>query len=1034
LKKGWTRKKVKGGEGGDQKTMDFEYSFILGGGNEDEGGDFNNTDIMDSPSEVVFVENNQNSKIHNIISKTRHKKKKKKAKKKEVKKGKESIEYYFGKNKGKTDDYDRDFENEENGDDGFNESKESIYEYNYSIEGNVIGGGDYEGDFEMSENKKKVKKVKKKENDKNNEWIADEKIMIECGCECYIKRGDTCTCNSFNWFDDMEKFRYEIQKYRRPPILEWGYYLKNGLEFCVINRKYAMSDSCPVIHLFGSTKEGNSVFCEVYDFKPYFYIETENELTYEKGNKLKDFLASVCQMEGILSEISIVKEESKITTHFFHDTPIKNLYKIIMLYPGGVSKLRDKIGKQRILSQIGINVTRIYEANIDFIIRYANDIDMGGTSWVKINRGTSGNGRSRCQIEVRISYKDLIVLKDKDEIPPFRIVSFDIECVNAEGHFPRPEEDAVSQICASLYDTHTRQRRSIGLTLGSCNEIEGKDIYCFKRESSLMLAWSEFLKVCDIDVLTGYNIDKFDNYYLMDRAKSLKIQYTYAQYTRIIRGLTNKDRSQTAKVFDSTFQSKAYGKKKGKKHVCSGIVNLDLLGVIQRDMKLNSYTLNNVALEVLKRQKDDVHHSEIPVLCNKSTEGRTIVLGYCFTDADLPLDIILKRKILTNLVQLSRVTGSDLQGLIEKGQTHKSKTLIMKHTKRLNMILPILTEFEKKAQDRKFIGAYVENPLCGYYGKVEDMDSIRKYMQIYIQTKIVNIFGLKKIKKDVKISYNLTKMFEKYGLGEGIGYIKETRLVHMQGNYNDDDDDDYEYDGDGRFDEKVTYEIEEFFVTPKTIENLNEWNDKGGKITEMIHDEEIQRVIDKMNINENSSKKFKVRKVTWKGDAPIVCLDFKSLYPTIIIAKNLCYTTQTTMAEIKKRGWIEEEDYIVTPTPVKHYFVTTKHRKGILPSILEGLLDDRQAVKDEIKITKDQLMKSILDGLQLALKISANSLYGFTGAGFYPNRDISEAVTAFGQVFIKLAKKLCEEKYTKAKGNILDTICVYGDTVLFFFL
>ena len=59
-----------------------------------------------------------------------------------------------------------------------------------------------------------------------------------------------------------------------------------------------------------------------------------------------------------------------------------------------------------------------------------------------------------------------------------------------------------------------------------------------------------------------------------------------------------------------------------------------------------------------------------------------------------------------------------------------------------------------------------------------------------------------------------------------------------------------------------------------------------------------------------------------------------------------------------------------------------------------------------------------MDGRQLALKISANSVYGFTGAqvGKLPCLEISQSVTAFGRMMIEHTKKEVEERYTVDNG------------------
>lgn len=88
------------------------------------------------------------------------------------------------------------------------------------------------------------------------------------------------------------------------------------------------------------------------------------------------------------------------------------------------------------------------------------------------------------------------------------------------------------------------------------------------------------------------------------------------------------------------------------------------------------------------------------------------------------------------------------------------------------------------------------------------------------------------------------------------------------------------------------------------------------------------------------------------------------------------------------------------------YFVKPQVRKGLLSSILEDLISARKRAKAELKSETDPFKKAVLDGRQLALKISANSVYGFTGAtvGKLPCIAISQSVTAFGRQMIESAK------------------------------
>ena len=89
--------------------------------------------------------------------------------------------------------------------------------------------------------------------------------------------------------------------------------------------------------------------------------------------------------------------------------------------------------------------------------------------------------------------------------------------------------------------------------------------------------------------------------------------------------------------------------------------------------------------------------------------------------------------------------------------------------------------------------------------------------------------------------------------------------------------------------------------------------------------------------------------------------------------------------------------YVVTPN--NDIFMKAETKKGLLPMILEELLGARKKAKQQLAQATDPFEKAVLDGRQLALKISANSVYGFTGAqvGQLPCLAISSSVTSFGR-------------------------------------
>jgi DNA polymerase elongation subunit (family B) len=154
---------------------------------------------------------------------------------------------------------------------------------------------------------------------------------------------------------------------------------------------------------------------------------------------------------------------------------------------------------------------------------------------------------------------------------------------------------------------------------------------------------------------------------------------------------------------------------------------------------------------------------------------------------------------------------------------------------------------------------------------------------------------------------------------------------------------------------------------------------------------------------------------------PITVLDFSSLYPSIMRTHNLCFST-----------WVKNPSYEELPNakyehvntgPRKYTFV--QHIPGILPKILATLLGARKAVKKEMEAEKDPFCKSLLDAKQLALKVSANSVYGFCGTGKkgkYPCLPVSDSTTYFGRVMITNLKDTIEDRYPGSK-------VIYGDSV-----
>jgi len=159
---------------------------------------------------------------------------------------------------------------------------------------------------------------------------------------------------------------------------------------------------------------------------------------------------------------------------------------------------------------------------------------------------------------------------------------------------------------------------------------------------------------------------------------------------------------------------------------------------------------------------------------------------------------------------------------------------------------------------------------------------------------------------------------------------------------------------------------------------------------------------------------------------PVVVLDFSSLYPSIMMAHNLCYSTWLRQGkqEAVMLGLDPQKDCEVSPHG--DWFVRKHVREGLLPSILAYLLSARKQAKGDMAKEKDPHMVSVHDGRQLALKLVCNSVYGFTGAptAKLPCLSIASSVTSFGRKMIEDTKNYIES--TRPGSEVL-----YGDSVVF---
>lgn len=151
---------------------------------------------------------------------------------------------------------------------------------------------------------------------------------------------------------------------------------------------------------------------------------------------------------------------------------------------------------------------------------------------------------------------------------------------------------------------------------------------------------------------------------------------------------------------------------------------------------------------------------------------------------------------------------------------------------------------------------------------------------------------------------------------------------------------------------------------------------------------------------------------------PITALDFEGLYPSIMMAHNLCYSTLVLDSRYDNIPGITYESFVIEGKV--HKFA--QDVPSLIPGILEELKAFRKQAKKDMAKASGQ-MKDVFNGKQLAYKVSMNSVYGFTGAsrGMLPCVPIAATVTCEGRHMIEQTKELVEREFPGSKVR-------YGDT------
>ena len=581
-------------------------------------------------------------------------------------------------------------------------------------------------------------------------------------------------------------------------------------------------------------------------------------------------------------------------------------------------------------------------------------------------------------------------------------------------HLGKVEGDRTIQIGTTFYelgDEHPCYHNIV--TLGSCKSLKGIDVEEFpnkfntdnptsqeismelnKNELKLHIRWSEMIREYDPDIIIGYNIFGFDEIFMFDRVVELSKEFNedltkntsynkFINMGRLKPHVISKCRDTNGRLIEKKLASSALGANYLYYFNMPGRVQIDLLKVIQGDptMKLPSYKLDSVAetfiggeiIQVGKSPKETSLWIKVDYV-DEIQVGNYIIINMCTGEQFLGGQKIKVKKIektadcikaegyikLSNPIDAKILNDSPKWGLAKDDvspkdifrlqmENSKSRSIIAKYCiQDCALVVRILNKL------KIVVNNFAMSNVC-----------LVPFNYIFMRGQSIKIFSL--VVRECSLEGYVIPVLEKQAK-EDIekDIIPGKALKHTS---------------------KYQYDVDE---------------DNTGK-TELEFD-------DNFNVIDMSDDGYEgaIVLVPTPGiyvDTPIAVLDFASLYPSEMIAGNIshdsyCENEYWLGEEGGKRiralghdfedrtydilSWVDptnkSKGKYKTGEQTDRFVIYANGEKGLLPKISNKLLDARKATKKEMKSEKDPFNYAVLDGRQLAFKVTGNSLYGQLGA------------------------------------------------------
>ena len=465
------------------------------------------------------------------------------------------------------------------------------------------------------------------------------------------------------------------------------------------------------ISIFGKTEDGKSV-CVTTTFDPYFFVKLPRGTTDQDVSRLYN---DICRLKrDHVTSYSLTKQkdvwgfQNNEEFHFMH-LNFKSL------------EHRRKVNSIFMYNN-EFKQYHVYESNIDPVLRLMHRTGIQSTGW--LDTGDTCVRSHLAKTDIDLWCNDWSTLKpvERDDIAPFIVASFDIECNSSTGKFPDPNvpDDACFQIAVSLCKFGSDEPyEKVCLCY---KKTDGPDVISFDTEKEMLLAFKKYMNEKDIDILTGWNIFGFDLEYIYKRATMVGCGIDFYQLGKL------KDTE--CHLVMKKLSSSALGDNFLKLLPMSGRFVFDMFHEVKKGYKLDSYSLNNVSKLYLGDQKIDMAPKEMFARFVEGDPKKLYeVAEYCIKDTLLPHKLMKKMCILLNLVEMAKATWVPVSFLVERGQQIKVFSQLSKKARELGYMVPTIKY--GSLPEEQYEGATVLEAQKGaYYTPITALDFEALYPSI----------------------------------------------------------------------------------------------------------------------------------------------------------------------------------------------------------------------------------------------------------------------------------------------------------------